>query len=399
MMNRPRVDETLTLATLVRSAETGRLLETALTGCAGFALRPLSSRPVDLPALRALGGDLALLDIDEGAPAEMRALADFIRDEGATPLIVTSARLDVRLMRELMHIGVPDVLPQPFAAEDLEAAAMRAMSRRRPGEAQAERVNGKILSFLKSGGGVGATSLAMHGALAVARGRNGLSPALLDLDLQFGMAALMADVEQRGSILDLAPTPARIDAALLRGAMVRVHGRVDLLAAPGQVSPLDGVSAEGVATTLATAQREYALTLVDLPLAWTDWVHATLALSDGIALVLRLTVPSLRQARRQLAILREEGLDGVPLTVVANAVEKSLFGTKGLSLKEAERALGRPIDYVVPLCPALTTAGDAGQPLSAVRGGHALEKLLGTLILGMLRKAEPVKARSAPGKA
>ena len=235
-------------------------------------------------------------------------------------------------------------------------------------------MNGAVLSFIKSNGGAGATALAVQMACASSD-----AVALLDLDIQFGCAAFQMDVVPRSSIIDLVATPERIDPAMVKRAMVRAHQRFDLLAAPSGVHPVDDVSVAGVLKVIDAARRVYDTILIDLPEIWTDWSHAALANSDHIIMVTRLSIPALRQARRQMEMLEQQGLGRIPLSLIANQVERSLFA-KAPSKRDGEEILGRAIDFAIRDDPAMQLAGDSGLPLSEIRGGRSLVRTLGRII-------------------
>jgi pilus assembly protein CpaE len=227
----------------------------------------------------------------------------------------------------------------------------------------------KVITFIKSGGGVGATTLAVQTACAYRETRI----ALLDLDIQFGAAAFQMDVESNVSILDLAAASDRLDEALLKGAMVKPDGAFDLLAAPEGVYPLEDLSSAAVGKVIEVARTAYDTVLVDLPTVWNDWSYAALAKSDHIVLVTQMTIPSLRQARRQIEMARRELLGNIPLFVVANRVTSNVFGSS-LSQKAAERAIGRPIDFIIPRHDSIGTAAESGCSLGALKAKSLVKK-------------------------
>ncbi|HEX5397078.1 MAG TPA: hypothetical protein VFX74_08315, partial [Candidatus Limnocylindria bacterium] len=373
------------------SADLEATLRRALA--AGELRAAVSARVVaalDAAALSQLQGDVVLLDIDPGNRGEMQLLVRFLAEHDGLPVLATSARLDVAAMREFLRIGVLDVVPQPFDGAELVAALRQAATRRRPAAGPVRR--GVVLTLMASSGGVGVTSLAVQGACALARRHKEERICVLDLGIQFGCAALLLDAEQRASVLDLVNTPDRIDAELLHGAMVRPHGRFDLLAAPAAMCPIDDIDAAAITKTIAAVSAEYTLTIVDLPLLWTHWTHAALRASGVVALVVDPTVPSLRQGRRQIDVLRQEELDDIPLAVVANRVGGRLFGRRGVPLKAAATALGRSIDHAVPDSAAMRAAGNAGLPLNEVGGGKAIEKKLAAVLDRVVKAAAPAAA-------
>jgi pilus assembly protein CpaE len=379
----------ITIAAILRSATTQAALELALGPA--MSLRAQVAADFDLTTLKSLRGDVIFLDIDTTNPRQMRNLALFMSEADTGSVVVTSANLNVASMRELMRIGLADVLPQPFVGEDVSNALQAASGRRHAAAVTPiiddDQRRGSVVSFIKSGGGVGATSLAVQGAAALGREKNAPSLCVLDFDIQFGSAALQMDAEQRVSVIDLARDLKRLDGALLRGAMMRPHQRFDLLAAPSSIYPINDLDVDAVATILEVARREYSQVIVDLPTLWSDWVLATLAHSDVIVLVVQLTVPSLRQAKQQIQMLQTEHLDHIPLVVVANRTATSFFGSKDIPLKNAAKALGHPIDHTIPDDPAMRLAADAGRPLNEVRAGSALEKKLRGMVRAVAAKA------------
>ena len=274
----------ITIAAILRSATTQASLELALAPT--MSLRAQVAGDFDLTTLKSLRGDVIFLDVDTTNSRQMRTLALFMSEAETGSVVVTSANLDVASMREFMRLGLIDVLPQPFIGEDVANALQAAAGRRHVVAATPinddERHRGSVVSFIKSGGGVGATSLAVQGAAAVSREKNAPPLCVLDFDIQFGSAALQMDTEQRVSVIDLARDLKRLDGALLRSAMVRPHQRFDLLAAPSSIYPISDLDVDAVATILEVARREYSQVIVDLPTLWSDWVLATLANSDVI---------------------------------------------------------------------------------------------------------------------
>jgi pilus assembly protein CpaE len=388
----------ITVAAILRSAATQASLASALA--ATMSLRAQVADGFDLASLRALRGDVIFLDIDTANSTQMRTLAHFMAEEETSPVVVTSANLDVASMREFMRIGLTDVLPQPFVPPDVAIALQRAAGRGHvaaltPGGGD-DHPRGSVVSFIASCGGVGATSLAVQGAAALGRQKAAPSLCLLDFDIQFGSTALLMDAEQHASLIDLAQDLKRLDGALLRGAMVRPYQRFDLLPAPSIIYPVGDLDAAAVAAVVEVARQEYQQVIVDLPTLWSDWVLAALAKSDAIVLVVQLTVPSLRQAKRQIEMLQTEHLDHIPLFVVANRTVRGIFGSKDIPLKNAAKAVGHEIDHTIPDDPAMRLAADAGQPLSEVRGGRSLEKKIHSMIQAITKKV--TVPHSEPGR-
>jgi pilus assembly protein CpaE len=175
-----------------------------------------------------------------------------------------------------------------------------------------------------------------------------------------------------------------------------------VLAAPQAIPDIDAVTPEGAARLLHIARREYRQVLVDMPHVWNRWTRTVLGAADAIVLVFQASVPSIRQARRQIELLAQEGLENIPLALVMNRVETGLFrsGQSAVTLKDAAKALGREIPYSVPNdYKAILEAVNHGLPLAEVKGGKATARQIADAmkrILAQVDATHPEPAANRP---
>lgn len=334
------------------------------------------------PDNRSLGnpGSL-LLEVNPQDPAEVQALERIVRQHfPKTPVVATAADISLPDIRRLMRIGVVDVLPFPIVEDDLRAALDRA-GRMQEQKADPDRGSGRVITFLKGGGGAGATTVAVQsGCLLANRAKKDeISVCVMDLDLQFGTAALYLDLETKTDYLDLVPAPKRIDGELLRSVVMKHDCGLGVIPAPRDLLPLESVTPEFVVSACKVARQEFAYTLIDLPEVWTTWSFAALEQSDLIVIVSQLTVSGIRQTRRQLDTLKEQGLSETPTQVLLNRYEKG-WG-KTVRVKEAEKGLGHPIDhYVISDYRTVSEAINLGVPIAKIKSGSKVEKGLKTFV-------------------
>ena len=311
--------------------------------------------------------DVLILDVDPHDAEEVAHLQQILQTYFPdTPVVATAPEATLQDVRRLMHLGVVDFVPQPITREDLKSALDHA-ARSRPATSQAAERPGSVIAFLKAGGGVGASTLAVQSAcLLASRSKSERARVcLLDLDLQFGTGALYLDLDNRVGLADLLESPERLDPELLHSVMGQHECGLDLLAAPREVMALDALTPASVEQCLRLARSEYGTVFLDLPEAWTTWSYRAIQSSDLVILVLQLTVAGVRQARRQIDTLRAHGLEDVPVKVALNRYEKS-WG-KSVDLKDAEKALGRKFDYFI--------ANDYKTVSEALNQGVALSKI------------------------
>lgn len=318
--------------------------------------------------------DVLVIDVQTDDPAEMSRLSSVIREsERGISVIATGVDATLDDIRRLMRLGVVDYLPQPISRSDV-LSTLEAMVQRRRAGASARAV-GRALTFLKSGGGMGATTLAIQTALCLRHLNQGKAKVcILDLDLQFGNVALYLDLDPGLTAGDVIRSPERLDSSLLSSVMSHHESGVDVLAAPRELVPLNALSPKFAAQLIELACHHYDHVVVDLPQDWADWTHAVLSHSGLVALVTQLSVGAIRQARRQLDILASEDLGHVPLAVVLNRYEKRPFAS-GIRVKEAEKALGRSIDHFIPNdYKTVSEALNRGVPVSQIKRRCKVEK-------------------------
>lgn len=338
----------LNVVGMLRTPELRSALAEVCTGMNGtrFDLRiaPLDQAAADgpLPA-----SDLLMVEVDPSDAAEMEVLRQMVeRRHGGPAIVATAAGATLDDVRRLMRIGVVDVLPQPVQRGDV-VAALEAAAKLRRAQAQPAGFRGRLVSVLKGGGGAGATTLTVQTGccLAQALQKKGGEVCILDLDVQGGTVALYLDLNDRVGVADLVDLPERLDVEMLQGAVARHRSGLSVVAAPRDVMPLESFSADFVRRLTQVARSRFDIVLADLPPAWSLWSFEALRQSDEVLLVTQMTVPGVRQARRQLDTLKAEGLDDVPVKVVLNRFEKR-WGS-AFTLKEVESALGRGVDFTV----------------------------------------------------
>jgi pilus assembly protein CpaE len=202
------------------------------------------------------------------------------------------------------------------------------------------------------------------------------------------VGALYFDLADALSLTDILATGGLLEEAPLDTALARHRSGVRVLAAPRELTPLETISAQDVENLVAALRRNFRITLVDLPTVWTAWTFRCLQLCDRIILVGDLSVVRINLLKRQLRVLEAQRLDTVPITVVCNRVtadKRSL-----VSIKTAEKALGRDFDAVLPEDALMSTAVARGCELSEVQRGTKLEKAIEKLA----EIIEPVPAQA-----
>ena len=334
------------------------------------------------------GAAAAVVQVDAGSAASAKRFQQ-LAQAVSTPLIAAVYEPPLALVRSLIRAGAHDVIPLPLTAEELEVslASVREELARRQDSAGA--ANAKIVTIIKSVGGVGATALLSQLAIRFAHSEaaHGREACLIDLDVQFGDAAFQLGLQPKLSLGDLLEAGARLDGDLLRATTTVHRSGLNVIAAPPDMMPLEGIPSEHLLQIVELATREFGTVFVDLPTNWTNWSLSLVARSDLVLLVAELTVAGVNRARRQLNLLQSQDLGGVDVRIVVNRYEKTLARTVRPS--HVREALGRDIAFTVSNdFPLMRAAIDRGVPISEVRHKTALGKDLDMLDAGIAAALE-----------
>jgi pilus assembly protein CpaE len=313
---------------------------------AGFDLQAVLLDPgLPVPADFRRGCHAIVVETRCDQPSSMERLHKLLADADGTPVLAAIRGPTIADVRRLMQDGVVDILPLPLKLTELGPALERISSRFAERGAPAGST-GRIVSAIKSRGGVGATAiLTQAAAFAAAQGGSGKEAGLIDLDVQCGNAGLYLGQLPALNLKDLLDAGERLDASLLRATMTHHTSGLHYLAAPHEILPTDFMTAEQVDAIVGLAAREFEMLFVDLPHDWTDWSLSILARSDTILLVCDLSVASLHQAKRKLDLLRQQDIGAGSVAVVMNKVTKGLF--KSVNVQDAARILGRPVAHAI----------------------------------------------------
>ena len=326
-----------------------------------------------LPFLRQ--ADVLVVEVMLDRPGQLETFVRILAEQ-PRPVIAATRALDAAATRALMRAGAVDVVALPLDPADLDEALMsaRKVIAIRPDTS----AKGRVVSFVRAVGGAGATALACQTGCLWAANQ---STCLIDFDVQFGAVALYLDMHPPLGLLDLIEAQGRLDHTLFSTIAARHASGLQIIAAPHDIAPLEALTPAFVAQVLTLAAATFEVVLVDLPAAWTPWSLAALAHSDAVVLVTNLSVPGLRQARRQLDLIEANAV-AAPLRIVLNRVPKKLFRT--IDLADSERVLHRKVDFTVADDAAtMNSAVDQGRTIAQVRGKSVLEKDLGVLIAGL----------------
>jgi len=333
---------------ILRSDDQRNIVESALSSVNGVKSEVVIG-DFQTNAPRIVNGsvpDLLLVDVAFDQSVEMNELSHLIREHSPEmSVIATAPDVNIDGVRRLMRMGVSDFLPQPINPVDIRGAIDAAASKQTPRPS----TNGKIFSFIRSCGGAGATTIAIEAAANLlskgGRDREKNRVCLIDFDLQLGNIAVALDLQTNVGLGQIIENPDRLDDEFMMGAVSHHASGLDVLAAPESIMPLEAMTPDIAEQIIYWARRYYDYVVIDTPHSWTSWTGYVLGASDLITLVTEISVTAMQRCKRHFEILVQQELEDVPLAIVVNRFKQTIGGKN--RAKQAERALGRQIDFFI----------------------------------------------------
>lgn len=280
------------------------------------------------------------------------------RRTARTPIIVLSAaKQEQDILAGYSH-GADDYVGKPI---DLAVLAVKIETILRQTRAVAEviaapRKLGVVIAFAHGKGGVGATTLAANVAAAIAG--DGKSVVLIDLNLQFGTAAMFFDLRPRATIVEFARGDvSRVTEEDFAQFLAQHQSGVRILAAPPSPEEAELVSVGAVQQAIDLGRGGRDAVVLDLAAKLDEITLAALDVTDMVCVVTAPHLAALRSTSDTLAMLTRIGIseERILVALVRNTA-------KGIDDAGVAKFLKRKPDIVVPFAEKADAAADLGVP-------------------------------------
>jgi pilus assembly protein CpaE len=294
-----------------------------------------------------------------------------IREHTRAPVILLASGGSSGLLEQALDADVADVLLLPQLVENIVFAIRKAThGTRRHHEAGSGR-HGRIVTVFSPKGGTGKTVTATNLAAACAK-FEGRKTLLLDLDLQFGDAAIMLGIEPEKTIYDLVVAPGELDAEKLAGYTTKHACGLEVLPAPLRPEDAELVTEAKLGRLLEVAREAFDVIVVDTSPFFHGPMLATLDRTDELLLLCSLDVPTLKNLRLALQTLDLLSFPKQRVRIVLNRSNSKV----GMKPNEVEGALGMKVRFEVPSDRAVPLAVNRGNPVVLAEEGADVSKAI-----------------------
>jgi pilus assembly protein CpaE len=238
--------------------------------------------------------------------------------EPGRKVIVIGSINDVQVYRRLVSQGVAEYLVGPVSTQEIVEAVVESI--RDP----LQKEQGRLISFIGARGGVGSTTVAANTAWTLADTTKD-ETILVDLDLNFGTAALSLNLDPKQAAGDVLIDTERLDATLVERFLMEHDEHLSVISTQGTLKEVYRPTTESV-------ER-----LIDLARQWTDWASNLLILSDEVVITAAPDLSNLRDAKMLVDWMRSRRGEQANVRLVLNKLDA---GKKTqLSIKDFQESL------------------------------------------------------------
>lgn len=315
-----------------------------------------------------------------------------IREATSAPIILVAPRSTAALIEEAVKNNVSDLILLPQLADNLaftvkKAHAVGAAVNTAGPEARRSSERSRVITLFSPKGGTGKTTLAANMGAMFAK-RLGKRTLLIDLDLQFGDAAIVLGIEPKQTILDLVMSHGELDPDKVGGFVTHHESGLHLLPAPLRPEDAELINDERLASLLAAAKQAYDVVIIDTPPNFNSTVLTALDRTDDLLIVASLDIAALKNVKVCTQTLQMLHFPLERSHILLNRARTKV----GLKQGEMERVLGRKVRFEIPSNRAVPMAVNRGVPVVMTDPKSDVSRALRDVCLTLTPEADDAAA-------
>lgn len=266
-----------------------------------------------------------------------------IKSTSGQPLVVALHKsAEPETILAVIRAGADEYVYPPVET-NLPKALERMAARRNEQRQGVSRTGGRTCAFFSAKGGCGATTIACHTAVELAR-QTSKQILLADFDMDAGLVGFLMKSKSRFSVLDAMANTHRLDINYWRALVSNGMPGLGVIKAPGALTTRETPKEDDLRHVLRFVRFQYDWTVADLGRGLNPLSTTALEEVDEAFLVTTLDVPALHQVKQIVEALTDSGYGRSRLRLVLNRVPKN----PDVTPDELEKLLGLSVYAMLP---------------------------------------------------
>jgi pilus assembly protein CpaE len=308
--------------------------------------------------------DLMIIELGADTRNEFQLIQNLLNTGATGEVFVVSNNTDPTVLLQAIKTGITEYFSLPLQEDEIRQALEKFRSKR---GAEADRKpvkQGTILNILGSKGGVGTTTIAVNLAVSLAKKRDHMAVALVDMNQLFGDIPLFLEVKPRYHWGEITKNIDRLDSTFLMNVLSRHSSGVHILPSPAYLNGYPVATPMVIEKILRQMQKMFDLIIIDGGQSIDKTSLRTIEISDTVLLVSLLNLPCLSNSTK--IIKSFNNLQLLPKDRLRIVVNRYLKKSE-ISLKDAEKSIRKEIFWTIP--------NDYKTTMSAINQGRAVSEI------------------------
>ena len=282
------------------------------------------------------------------------AFAEKVSDQFPhTSIIMVEGELLEETMHNALFAGAKDVLIKPIDPEKLMNSIYRihqlqertvVTKAEAPQKKLRKRELGQVYTVFSTKGGVGKTFVSINLAASLAKNPE-KRVVLVDLDLDFGNAALALNLYPKFTITDVIDDIRHMDSDLIESYLIPHESGIKVLPANLQPNMNDFINAEHIHVILEALRESFDYVVVDMPGRFVETIMPALALADQLLVITTPELSAVRNIKVLLVTLKDLNFPQSKIRIVLN--KEDLRGE--IKKNDVETTLNKKVDASIGL--------------------------------------------------
>ena len=293
-----------------------------------------------------MDADLVLVGVDQEREEGWTAFQD-AQALTSSPVVVVGSTTENEIIEKARTMGAAGMISETDFRTGLDVQVDQLMT-----EGQIQGQRGHVISVFAPLPGSGGTTIAMNLAGALAQKQRG-KVALIEMARDFGDISMLLDITPEHSTADVFRRWQNLDRMSMSGCFTEHSSGVKVLANGGDDMDNPFMDADSVRRVAILSRMSMGCTVLALDNRYSENELEAMQLSDAIALVVRLDVPSVKRAKWAIDQAVSAGVPQDRFHLVINR-----HGIRGqLATQRAEQTIGMKAACLIPEDSKTITAG------------------------------------------
>jgi pilus assembly protein CpaE len=329
-----------------------------------------------------LGPSYKLEDIEKILMANFDSL-NFVK------VILLVDKISTDILKKAIKLNIHDVIEFPFTHDELRESIKRIenmflkslaeITSKEIAEEEKRKKFHKNIAIFSTKGGSGKSFVAINLAVDLAKLYE-KRVILFDVDYQFGDIAVMLNLYPKHTTYDIISVINQLDSEMLNSFLTTHESGVKVLPAPIDPSQEEVITTEATMKILDIFSDISDYVIIDTPASFSDNTLSLLEKIDYLFIIATKDVPSIKNLKISLQILKQLKFPGEKIFVVLNRADTKV----DISIDEIEKTiLHRKIDVLIPSDRIVPLSINQGIPVvmkaprsKVTKSIHRLTKLL-----------------------